>query len=208
MRHYSDRVPSGTEQQYSPPLGTHPANPETLGNSQARGNSSTSPTRSSDSDTSDMSDKSKKSRKSCGDDRLREIPGTLTLQNIGMSDSEMFSGDVSKFHRFLNRYEGLMKNVADPQVKLNYLLMWTKEKAHEAISHCDIVFQGNYERAFEEAIKTLKFRFGTASKIANKTAAEIIEGKVIKSNSEDDLWSLISELRICDAALRGKEGRR
>jgi hypothetical protein len=84
--------------------------------------------------------------------------------------------------------------------------MWTKEKAHEAISHCDIVFQGNYEHAFEETIKTLKFRFGTASRIANKTAAEIIEGKVIKSNSEDDLWSLISELKICDAASRGKEG--
>jgi hypothetical protein len=59
----------------------------------------------------------------------------------------------------------------------------------------------------EYAIKTLKFRFGTPDKIANKTAAEIINGKEIKPHSKDDLWSLISELRICDAASKGKEGR-
>jgi hypothetical protein len=131
MPHYSDRVPSGTEQQSSPPPGTRPANPETLGNSQPRKNIYTSPTRSSDSDTSDKSDKSdnseksrksRKSRRSRGDDRLSDILSTLTLQNIGMSESEMFSGDVSDFLQFLNRYEGLMKNVTDPQVKLTTCL--------------------------------------------------------------------------------------
>jgi hypothetical protein len=116
---YPEEVPSGAEHHSTLPPGIGSANPGTLGNKPPRGNSSTSPTRSSDSDMSDKSDKSKKSRRSHGDDRLGEILGTLTLQNIGMSDSKIFSGDVSKFHRFLNCYEGLMKNVADPQVKLN-----------------------------------------------------------------------------------------
>jgi hypothetical protein len=122
-----------------------------------------------------------------------------------MSESEMFSGDISDFPQFLNRYDGLMKNVRDPQVKLNYLLICTKKKAHKSIRHFDMVFHGDHERAFEEAMKTLKFRFGTASKIANKTTAEIFEGKVIKTHSKDDFWSLIIELRICDAVSRGKE---
>jgi hypothetical protein len=80
----------------------------------------TSPTRSSGSS---WSERSAKSRKPQGEDRHNNILGTLTLQNIGMSESEMFSGDVSKFHRFLCRHEGLMSNLSDPQVKLNYLLM-------------------------------------------------------------------------------------
>jgi hypothetical protein len=52
-----------------------------------------------------------------------------------------------------------MKNVRDPQVKLNYFLICTKKKAHVSIRHCDMVFHGDHERAFEEAMKTLKFRF-------------------------------------------------
>jgi hypothetical protein len=56
----------------------------------------------------------------------------------------------------------------------------------------------------EDAITTLKCRFGMPDKIANKT--EIVNDKEIKPHSEDEHWSLISELRICNAGLKGKEG--
>jgi hypothetical protein len=118
----------------------------------------------------------------------------------------MFSGDVSKFYKFINRYGSLMRNVMDPQVKLNYLLMWTKRMAHESIEHCEMIFHGDYEAAFREALRILYLRFFTPCKIVNKTVEDIINNKEVKPHSENELWSLINELNLCDAATKAKEG--
>jgi hypothetical protein len=125
--HYEpQRVPMGLPT--FPPI-TVPATQGTLFHRPTlQANVPTSPARSSGSNKSDKSDKSRQSHR---EDKLTEILGTLMLQNIGISEKEMFSGDVSKFYKFINRYDSLMRNVMDPQVKLNYLLMWTKRMAHD-----------------------------------------------------------------------------
>jgi hypothetical protein len=39
-----------------------------------------------------------------------------------------------------------------------------------------------------------------------RAVKEIVKGKRIENHSEDDLWSLISEIRYCNAAVEAKEG--
>jgi hypothetical protein len=70
-----------------------------------------------------------------------------------------------------------MRNMMDPQVKLNYSLMWTKGMAHESIEHCEMIFHGDYEAALREALRILNFRFGTPYKIVNKTVEDIMNKK-------------------------------
>jgi chemotaxis regulatin CheY-phosphate phosphatase CheZ len=97
------------------------------------------------------------------------------LHNIEIGEGEKFSGEISRYHEFRVRYNGLMKNVSDAQTKLDYLLKWTKGKAHRAIAKC--VYNDNYEAAMEEALQTLEERFGTPFKIADQKVEEIVSGK-------------------------------
>ena len=97
------------------------------------------------------------------------------LSSIGMTEEERFAGDISKYHRFRIRYNGLMRNVVDAQTKLDYLLMWTKGKAYRTIEKC--VFNENHEAALQKALTTLDERYGDPSQVANQTVEDIIGGR-------------------------------
>ena len=88
------------------------------------------------------------------------------LSSIGMTEEERFAGDISKYHRFRIRYNGLMRNVVDAQTKLDYLLMWTKGKAYRTIEKC--VFNENHEAALQKALTTLDERYGILPRLRTK----------------------------------------
>jgi hypothetical protein len=200
---YSDRVPSSTEQQSSPPPGTGSITQGTSRHRPApRANIPTSQVRSSNSNKSERSDKSDKSH--IREDRLTEILGTLTLRGIEMGESEKFSGETARYHESCNRYNGLMENVYDAQIKLNYLLKCTIGEAHRAIVKC--VYNDDHEAALKETLGTLEKRFGTAFKVADQKIEEIAKGKEVKYYDEASLWALIDKLELCDAATKAAKG--
>ena len=191
----------GMHHSYSPPRAVpmNQGNPYSV--SPPQNANPTSPARSSGSSHSSGSNGSRKSRR---EDKLSAILGALTLRNIEIGEAERFSGEISRYHEFRVRYNGLMKNVADAQTKLDYLFKWTKGEAHRAIAKC--VYNENHESALDDALKTLEERFGTPFKIADRKVEDIVSGKEVKRYDEKALWYLIDELELCNAATKASKG--
>ena len=68
------------------------------------------------------------------------------------------------------------------------------------------VYDENFEAALQEALEILDKRFGTPSKIAERTMEDILSGKEVKAHDECGLWALINELRQCNAATKAVKG--
>jgi hypothetical protein len=110
--------------------------------------------------------------------QLKDILGALTLGNIEMRESEKFSGEITNYHEWRVRYNGLIRNVTDAQTKLHCLLKWTIKDARRAIAKC--VYIDDHEAALKEALDILEKRFGTAFKLADQKIEDIEKGKEVK----------------------------
>ncbi len=88
-----------------------------------------------------------------------------------------FDGDPIQYYRFLSSFEAGVKNLDDPQIKLNYLIQNCTGDAKEAVEDC-VILPPN--EGYSKALEILKKRFGRPHEIARSYIRDLVNGLPMK----------------------------
>ena len=130
---------------------------------------------------------------------------TMKRLKLPTLDLETFRGDTVTFKPFMRAFESnIAANLESEEEKLLYLLKFTRGKAHDIVSTCVHLPEG---QGYAEAVRLLTKRFSNHTQVVGRLVDKMMEHPSIKSDDVEGLDNFGIFLRGClNAVLSMPEG--